>query len=293
MARIDLHSHSNRSDGVHDPQWVVRRAARNGAQLFALTDHDTLDGVADALDAAQALNLTLIPGIELGAHHDPIGEVHVLAHFPSAGSAQDPALHNLQTTLARYRQQRIDRARETLDRLRQLGIELDFDRVADIARHDRRTAVGRPHIARAMVEAGHADSVQDAFNRFLANHQSAYVPRQLLTVRESIDLIHDAHGLATLAHPNRYDQPDIAVHDFANYGGDGLEVYYRVDPPDLIALAESWARDYDLLPTVGSDWHGLSNRETEPATVDAPDHIVEQLLSRYAPPQTANVGAAP
>ena len=292
MARLDLHTHSIRSDGVREPAWVVERAAANGAELIALTDHDTLDGVAEAISAGRRCGIRVIPGVELGVHADQLGEVHVLGHFPQADGADAPALRDLQHQLAAYRQERRSRAQQILDRLADLGVRLDPRRVAAIAASDggAETSVGRPHIARAMVEAGHADSVADAFNRFLRNSGPAYVARRVLGLSESIEVIQQAGGLATLAHPTRYDQPDLAIDAFARAGGDGLEVYYRRDPPDLIAEGEAQAARYGLFLTVGSDWHGLHDDECEPASVEAPDQAVDRffrLCDQPAPSQTA------
>lgn len=270
MARLDLHSHSTHSDGTKPPEFVVRQAAANGAELFALTDHDTLSGVAAAQAEGRRLGISVVAGVEIGVHDPELGELHVLGYFGERAPFSD-----LESQLTEYRNERETRAQRTVERLAEVGAPIEFAAVLRIAGD---ASIGRPHIARALVEAGHVESVQEAFDRYLRNEGPAYVSRTLLSLSDSVAMIHDAGGFASLAHPTRYDEPDQAIESFASAGGDGLEIYYRNDGPDTIANGEQTARNLGLIPTVGSDFHGLHPNELLPATVKLPDAAADRLI---------------
>ncbi|MDE2988406.1 MAG: PHP domain-containing protein [Chloroflexota bacterium] len=270
MARLDLHLHSTCSDGTKPPEWVVRQAAANGAELIALTDHDTLAGVEDAQSAGQRCGIEVVGGVEIGVHDPDLGELHVLGYF-----APGAALHELEQQLRAYQDERETRARRTVERLNQLGAPLDYETVTRIADG---ASVGRPHIARALVEAGHVESVQEAFDRFLRDDGPAFVPRMLLSLSDSVDMIHRNGGFSSLAHPTRYGDPFAATAAFAAAGGNGLEIYYRNDSPDEIANGEQQAQRLGLIPTVGSDFHGLHPGELQPGTIPMPDHQSARLM---------------
>ncbi len=270
MARLDLHLHSTRSDGVRSPEWVVQQAAGNGAEIIALTDHDTLAGVAAAQATGHQHGIEVVAGVEISVNDPELGELHVLGYFSNRAPLAD-----LEAQLTAFRSDRESRAARTVARLAELGVEISYDAVVDIADG---AAIGRPHIARALVAAGHVESVQEAFDRYLRNGGPAYVARQVLGLRESVALIHAAGGFASLAHPTRYDQPESASRAFAAAGGDGLEVHYRSDGPDQVANGAQLARRLGLIPTVGSDFHGLRPDELRPATVPLPDHAANRLF---------------
>ena len=270
MARLDLHTHSTHSDGMKPPEWVVQQAAANGAELLALSDHDTLYGVEDAQAEGRRLGVEVIAGVEIGVNDPELGELHVLGYF----SEQAP-LGDLERQLAAYREERQSRARRTVDRLGELGLPIDYEAVVAIANG---ASIGRPHIARALVEARHVESVQEAFNRYLRNDGPAYIPRTLLSLTDSLEMIHNAGGFASLAHPTRYDNPTGATNSFASAGGDGLEIYYRNDGPDELANGEQLAQRLGLVPTVGSDFHGLHSDEIRPAAVPMPEHAADQII---------------
>lgn len=278
MARLDLHTHSTCSDGTKPPEWVVQQAAANGAELVALTDHDTLAGVLAAQSAARQIAIDVIAGVEISVNDPDIGELHVLGYF-----APDAPLEELEQQLTRYRDERKSRARRTVERLRALGMPIEYESVVRIAGS---ASIGRPHIARALVDAGHVESVQEAFDRYLRNGGPAYVPRTLLSISDSLDMVHRTGGFSSLAHPTRYDDPVGASQAFAAAGGKGLEIYYRNDSPDEIANGEQLAQRLGLVPTVGSDFHGLHPTELGPGTVPMPDHqaaLVMQILKDLSP----------
>ena len=273
--RLDLHTHSRHSDGTRAPAWVVRRAAQNGAELVALTDHDTLRGVAEALRAARELSsqagsqagLRVVPGVELSARDAAIGEVHVLGWFPAIGEPDDPAIDAIEGAIRSYRDDRLTRGRAIVERLRALGIAIAWEDVTHIADG---APVGRPHIARALQRAGAVESVQEAFDRYLRDDGPAYVARALLDIAGAVRLVHAHGGIAGLAHPTRTRDPQAAVERFAAAGGEAVEVWYRRDGAEQIAHSLGLARRAGLAPTAGSDWHGLHPSEVEPGAVEQP-----------------------
>ncbi|MCY3568736.1 MAG: PHP domain-containing protein [Chloroflexi bacterium] len=270
MARLDLHLHSTCSDGRHAPAWVIRQAAAHGAELVALSDHDTLAGVEEAREAGEALGVTVVAAVEISVIHEPLGELHVLGYLPARDELDD-----LELKLAEYRDERLGRARRTLNLLRDLGAPIEEDAVM---RHADGGVIGRPHIARALVDAGHVESVQEAFDRYLHNGGPAFVQRSVLSMEESIELIHDSGGFASLAHPTRYRETETSIESFAAAGGDAIEIYYRNDPPDVIANGERLANRLGLAATGGSDFHGIHPDEMPPATVPIPDYAAHRLI---------------
>jgi len=270
MARVDLHLHSTYSDGTKSPEWVVQHAASNGAELIALTDHDTLAGVADAKAEGHRCGLEVVAGVEIGVNDPLLGELHVLGYF-----SNDAPLEDLERQLTVYRTERESRARRTVARLTDLGLELEYEVVARLADG---ASIGRPHVARAMVAAGHVESVQEAFDRYLRNDGPAYIPRTLLSLTASIEMIHHAGGFSSLAHPTRYERSSDAVLAFARARGQGIEIYYRNDGPEEIANGLRQAQELGLIPTVGSDFHGLHSEELHPATVAMPAHSASEII---------------
>ncbi len=270
MVWLDLHLHSVHSDGTQSPEWVVQQAAVNQAELIALTDHDTFSGVAAAQAEGRRRAVHVIAGVEMSVSDPALGELHVLGYVP-----QGPQLADLEAQLTTYRNERESRAERTVERLGVLGLDIDYESVLRLADG---AAIGRPHIARALVNAGHVESVQEAFDRYLHNGGPAYVARTLLSLRDSVAMIHHAGGFASLAHPTRYPEPEQAVLAFAASGGDGVEIYYRRDGPDTVANGEQLAQRLGLIPTVGSDFHGLHPDELLPASVPIPDHAARRLI---------------
>ncbi|HEX2172464.1 MAG TPA: PHP domain-containing protein [Dehalococcoidia bacterium] len=270
---IDLHTHTDYSDGTDSPAALVRSAYQAGLRIIAVTDHDITDALPEARAAAGDLRgLEVIPGIELSCEMDRY-EVHVLGYFLDL--ANDP----LQRRLAELRAARVTRADRILDKLDAIGIRLDRDRVRVIAGTG---SFGRPHIARALVEVGWAASVSDAFQLYLSHGRPAYVERPKLTVPEAIDLIRAAGGSASIAHP--LGLPDLpALIAMAKRAGlAGLECHYgrysgkEVD--QLVALAEA----HDLVPTGGSDYHGSNKEGVNLGDADVPIGSLTRLRDRAA-----------
>ena len=251
---IDLHAHSTRSDGVLTPDALVRDVAAAGVRLFSLTDHDTLAGYRDLTGgAAVQSDMTLIPGVEINALVTRDlglweGELHIL------GFGMDPGDDAFEATLAAQRASRRSRFDRTVALLREIGLPIDAQ-VAGLDSADD-DALGRPTIARALIAAGFATSVEDAFSRIIGHGLPGYVRREGLGPEEAIRAIRDAGGLPVLAHfreaPTR---PDV-IRDLVDVGLGGLEVYYRsFDRPTVDAMA-AVAREHRLVMTGGSDYHG-------------------------------------
>ncbi len=268
--RADLHSHSSASDGTLSPSAVVARAAARGVTVLSLTDHDTTDGLAEARAAAGTHSITLVPGIEVNARWDG-REVHVLGYFIDDESAA------LQRALDAIRAERDDRIPLMVERLRAIGVHVSVD---DVRATARGRSVGRPHVAEALVRAGEASSVDEAFTQYLARGRPAFIEGHHVTPREAIELIRAAGGVPVLAHPALLDR-DADLGALVDDGLAGIEALYPLhDEGRTQAYIELCAR-YDLVVTGGSDFHG-PDRRAEIATVFAPEDVVEQLEKRRA-----------
>lgn len=245
-ARIDLHSHSIASDGELPAATVAARAKRAGLGVWALTDHDTLAGMGEAARAAEALGIRLVPGIELSAFLDT-REIHVLGHFVDPAHA---SLRRFEDFLADHRRERM---RQIVAKLGTLGVGI---RLEDVERWSGGKTLGRPHVARAVVAAGGAGTVREAFDRYLGEGRPAYVGRFRLEVSEAVALVRGAGGTATIAHPVVSRLEDREIERLRAAGIDGIEVYHPDhDPGDrerLLRLAER----VGLVATAGSDFHG-------------------------------------
>jgi predicted metal-dependent phosphoesterase TrpH len=242
---VDLQVHSTASDGALPPAEVVASAHHAGLVAFALTDHDTLAGLAEARAAAAPLGLRIVAGVELSADHDG-REVHVLGlHI------RDEA--GLEARLATFREARVRRAEQIVARLVALGIPVTMD---DVRAQWHGGALGRPHIARALVARGVVPDWRAAFHTYLGNGRPGHVPKPVLAVRDAIALIHDAGGLAIWAHPAR-EGTAANVRGLAALGLDGIEVKHPSHSPDDVTRLEGLADAHGLLRSGGSDWHGL------------------------------------
>ncbi|HZS00721.1 MAG TPA: PHP domain-containing protein [Chloroflexota bacterium] len=274
-SRVDLHLHTTVSDGYLTPRELVRRAHANGVRTLAVTDHDNTDGLAEARAEAAALGLTLIPGIELSTDLGPVG-VHILGYFLRY---DDPGF---QARLAPMRDDRLNRAYGMVARLGELGYPISIERVLEIAGEG---SVGRPHIAQALLEAGHVGSIAEAFDRFIADHGPAYVERMKLTPQDAIALIHAYGGVASVAHP--YDAPDVdgLIAELVAAGLDGIETYYQGYGPERVEHLLALTRQYGLVPTGGSDYHGFpmgdaQEVDNDVGSVPVPEETVALLRAR-------------
>jgi 3',5'-nucleoside bisphosphate phosphatase len=271
VSTVDLHTHSTASDGVLAPAQLVALAVARGLRVLALTDHDTVAGLDEVTAAADTAGLQLIPGVELSTHVTS-GEVHVLGYFV------DPANATLTGALARFRDARANRAQTMVEQLTAAGAPIAYARVAALAGG----AIGRPHVARALVEAGHATSVNDAFARYLVRGRPGYVERYRLTPPEAVRLIRAAGGVAVLAHPYSVADLEATLPELLAAGLGGLECYYGdYDDAQHQALL-AVATQHHLVPTGGTDFHGPGLAHQRPLGGTAvPPEIVAQLTARW------------
>ena len=244
---IDLHSHSTASDGQFPAGQVAERAAAAGVGVWALTDHDSIAQLREGAEAAAVRGLRFVPGIELSAQLDRSREVHVLGHFVDPASG---ALRRFEDLLAEKRRVRVG---EVIVKLAGLGVTLLPE---DIEKFSGGKTLGRPHIARALMEHGVVATVKEAFDRFLGEGRPAYVARFRLSAEDAIALVRGAGGTASVAHPG---SSRVERHDLERLKGAGLagvETYHPDHNPSVREKYARIARELDLVPTAGSDYHG-------------------------------------
>lgn len=272
---LDLHLHSTVSDGRLSPSELVRLVHDQGVRTMALTDHDSTDGVAEAQASGEALGVRVIPGIELSTDL-PGASIHVLGLFLDHQQA------NFQHTVRQFREARLERAQKMVDALDRLGAPISLERVFEIAGEG---SVGRPHVAQALLEAGHIQSIDEAFLKFIGRDGPAYFEGFRIEPREAVALIHEVGGLAAWAHPNELDGRDWRefLPHLVAAGIDGLEAYYSKDyGPDVPRQLLEVCERYDLVPTVGSDYHGFPSMDKPPGSVAAPADLLDRLEARVA-----------
>jgi predicted metal-dependent phosphoesterase TrpH len=271
LGQADLHLHSTASDGRLTPAQVVQEAARRGLNFIALTDHDTIDGIAAAKEAVKSYPaLKLIPGVEVSTDI-PHGEAHVLGYFI------DYTGKELAARLEHFRNSRLERARKMVAKLDKLGIHLDWRRIEEIAGD---SVMGRPHIARAMLEKGYINDFKQAFTDYIGRDGPAYVEREKITPTEAVALIIRARGLAVLAHPFTVGQPEAMITELKSAGLAGIETYYNGYSQKDISRLVAMAKKHKLIATGGSDFHGIDSTETEIGGIDLPLASVEELIAR-------------
>ncbi len=243
---IDLHSHSRASDGQFVAAEVAERAHDAGLRVWALCDHDTVAGLSDAKAAADRLGMRFVPGIELSAFLDR-REIHLLGHFVDP---EHPALKQFEDLLADRRRVRMA---QIVEKLEQVGVWI---RVEDVEKHSGGKTIGRPHVARAILDTGAVGSVKEAFDRYLGEGKPAYVQRYRLEAEDAVQLVRRAGGTITVAHPgvSRLERGDLAR--LREAGAVGLEVHHADHNPSVREKYLRAAEELDLVPTAGSDFHG-------------------------------------
>jgi predicted metal-dependent phosphoesterase TrpH len=271
VSLVDLHVHSTASDGRLTPEAVVRKAAELGLKVISLTDHDSIAGVVPALKAAKEFpGLTFIPGVEIST--DLLdGEAHILGYFIDYTDAA------LEQALQKFRDSRFNRGRKMVEKLATLGINIDWARVREIAGDG---AIGRPHIARAMLEKGYITTFEEAFQKYIDHGGPAYVEREKMTPAEAVALVVRSRGLPVLAHPFTVKDPEAMVRQLKPAGLVGIEAYYKDNTPEATSATLNLAEKYGLIPTGGTDYHGIGDgKEVMIGGVEVPLSAVERLIS--------------
>ncbi len=271
-ARVDLHCHSTASDGEYPPAEVARRAHAAGLAAIALTDHDTTAGIAEATSTGELVGVRVVPGCEFSVRA-PWGELHVLGYFLPPGHVQ------LETFLATTRAARQRRAEQIVARLRRLGVAIEL---ADVMAAAQGGALGRPHVARVLVERGVTLDINDAFGRYLGRGRPAYVEKPLPSLSQVTDLVHAVGGVAVAAHLGDHGT-EGQIRQFHEQGLDGLEVRHPSHSPGIERRLSGIAERLGLAISGGSDWHGdteLGDTHAPLGGLDVPEAWLEQLEER-------------
>jgi 3',5'-nucleoside bisphosphate phosphatase len=264
----DLHLHTNFSDGTYSPEELVAQAVRHGLAAIALTDHDTVEGCDRAAAACRAAGIEFIAGAELTAEQNG-SELHVLGYF------LDTRNPSFLSEIAKCQAVRQKRIHEIVARLNALAVPLKVEAVFALANC---RSPGRPHVARALVKAGLCSNLDEAFERFLKKHRPAWVPKMKIPARAAIELIHEAGGLAVMAHPG-LNRTDEAIPGLVEAGLDGIECFHPKHPAATVKHYLQLADRFHLLVTGGSDCHGLSKGQPLIGTIKLPYEHVASLKS--------------
>jgi len=245
---IDIHTHSKASDGEYEAAELAERAAASGLTVWGLCDHDTVAALVSAGEAASRLGIRFVAGLELSAFLDR-QEIHLLGHFVDP---RHQTLRDFEDLLAVKRRERM---REIIAKLASLGVQI---RAEQIERHSGGKTIGRPHVAKAIVEAGHASTMKEAFDRFIGEGRPAYVQRYRLEAADAVALVRGAGGTVTVAHPGITRLERGELKRLKEAGIVGLEVAHPEHNPSVREKYERLAAELDFVPTAGSDYHGVT-----------------------------------
>ena len=272
MSRADLHLHTYYSDGTDSPRRVVELAKQAGLSAIAVTDHDILSSYPEAAEAARDHGIELIPGLEMSASGGG-QEVHMLGYYI------DLADQTFQGLLAAQRERRIRRVHQMVERLRSLGLAIEAEDVFASAKEHG--AIGRPHVAQALLKRGHVATLKEAFDRYIGNHGPAYVAGSPTSPRDAIRAIRSAGGIPVLAHP-MYLKDDALIEQMVRDGLAGIEVYHSSHSQELIKKYNALAERWHLLRTGGSDYHGAAKEGVAIGVTSVPYALVEALKAWHA-----------
>ncbi len=272
MRFADLHLHTYHSDGTRSPKEVIDVARAHGIEIVAISDHDNLAAYYEIKSYADERGVTLIPAIELSCGFEGV-DVHVLAY------AFDPHDERIEQRLRGFRESRARRGHAIVERLRALGYDFRIERVDQLAAGG---AMGRPHVARALVEAGYVSSVADAFDQLLGTGKPAYIDKERFRISEAVSLIRSAGGLTSVAHPTLYPDHERLVPKLLDSGIDGVEVMH----PDVDALNRerytNLARFRGKMTTGGSDDHGSVKTSETLGTIKVPESMIKPIIDRVS-----------
>jgi len=269
-AFVDLHTHSTASDGILPPEQVIEAAQRCGLGAIALTDHDTINGVPAARGAGERFGVRVIAGVELSAFYED-HEVHLLALHLSQ-------LDALEKRLAELRTLRYARAEQIVEKLNALGVELTLD---EVLQQSNGGAVGRPHVARALMARGAVHDFRDAFMRYLGSNGSAFVPKARLSIQDAIAIAHEAGALAIWAHPGDAGRRE-RLEPLVAAGLDGVEVKHPGHSPEDVKRLQALAEFFGLVHSGGSDWHGALEGPRKLGNMNVPVEWLEKQDAKLA-----------
>ncbi len=249
--KVDLHSHTNYSDGFYSPEELVHKAKDAGISILSITDHDSVNAIEKATKVGEKLGVQIIPGVEISS--DLRGaEVHILGYFVDIENKE------LEHYLTFFREERVRRAARIIEKLNNLGFEITLDDVLEKAKN---SAVGRPHIAQAMLEKKIVNTYFEAFNKYIKNGGPAYERKVHLSPQSAFKIISDAGGLSFIAHPAH--MPESMIKELIDAGADGIEVIHPSHSRELVRFYRGIVNEYFLLESGGSDFHGGKREDDE------------------------------
>jgi hypothetical protein len=267
MPFIDLHTHSTFSDGLLSPSELVARAAQVGLQAMALTDHDTVDGVDEAVAAGEVHSVEIVPGVELSAASGE-REVHILGYFI------DPQHRLFRAALQQFRAARQARAEKMVAQLNRAGVSIVME---DVMQQAGSSPIGRPHVAQALLQKGHVQSFQEAFDKYLQRGAMAFVPKERWSPRQAIELIHAAGGVAVIAHPV-LGTDGSTLESLVSQGLNGIEVIHPLHGEMEREDFNAFTRRHHLCRTGGSDYHGPGRSSHELGDMRVPAEWLERVV---------------
>ncbi len=248
--KVDLHTHTNYSDGFFSPAELLTNAKSNGIDIISITDHDSVNGIREAIEVGKKLGIEVIAGLEISSDiRDK--EVHILAYFVDIDNKE------LEHYLNFFREERVKRAHRIIQKLNAMGMNLSIDDVFEKAKN---SAMGRPHIAQAMLEKGLVGNYYEAFNKYIGNGCPAFEKKVHVSPQSAFKIINDAGGLSFIAHPG--NMPEIIIKELIEDGVDGIEVIHPSHTPQMVQYYRGIVNQYYLLESGGSDFHG-GKREDE------------------------------
>jgi len=265
----DLHLHTTASDGSYTPEQLVDFYSSHGFKAVAITDHDAWDAIDPTAELARKVGLEVLPGIELST---AVGdaEIHLLGYYIDYNDRE------FQVQIRQFKEARIVRAHKMVEKLAELGVRIDVKRVLELARTG---SVGRPHVAKALLEEGYVGSPDEAFARYLRSGAPAYVPKPFLSTAEACRLIHSVGGLCFYAHPGIENRDDL-IDQFIAEGMDGIEVWHSKHSPAQVKHYQDLVRQHGLLASGGSDSHGEMLSEGPGHVLRVPYEVVERMKER-------------
>lgn len=249
--KTDLHMHSYYSDGYHSPEKLIEKAKNHGIQILSITDHDSVNGISEATEYAEKFGIEVIPGVEISTDIRDT-EVHILGYFV------EPKNKDLEHYLNFFREERYKRAIRIVKKLNILGLNITLDDVLVFAKD---SAIGRPHIAQALLAKGQVKSFFEAFYKYIGNHAPAYERKVHLSPQSAFKIINDAGGLSFIAHPG--NMPEILIKELIDAGVDGIEVIHPSHSPEQVKFYRGIVIEYFLLESGGSDFHGGKREDDE------------------------------